>query len=99
VAAGMLAVGYCVVWLVLCAAGIVWDATHQPATAFLPGALAGTVAVLLGAFGFRAGRAAQIGADYEHLSSGSRGISSLDNSDNCPPGQPVPVQLTATPRS
>jgi MFS transporter, CP family, cyanate transporter len=35
-AGGTMAVGYSLVWLILLGAGIAWDTTHLPATAFLP---------------------------------------------------------------
>jgi CP family cyanate transporter-like MFS transporter len=47
VAAGVLAICYSVVWLVLLTAGAAWDATHVAGTAFLPAALSGTLVVLL----------------------------------------------------
>ena len=45
--AGVLAIGYSSVWLILLAAGAAWDAFHQPATGLLPIALGGVVVLLL----------------------------------------------------
>jgi MFS transporter, CP family, cyanate transporter len=45
--AGVLAIGYSTVWLMLLAAGAAWDAFHQPATGLLPIALGGVVVLLL----------------------------------------------------
>lgn len=47
--AGMLAIGYTLTFIVPFAGGAVWDITGAPAAAFLPGAVGGTIVLVLGA--------------------------------------------------
>ncbi len=55
VAAGMFAIGYTFAFAVPIVGGVLWDATHVPATAFLPVVL-GALAVAAGAAAIRVGR-------------------------------------------
>jgi hypothetical protein len=53
----MFTISYSITFVASVVAGAIWDATHQPAVAFLPGVLAAAIVVLLGPGLLRARRA------------------------------------------